>query len=309
MSRIMGGIALDHAADKGVEGILRGELARSDRALDAVSPVLQHLLASEGPSLLNDAVVARVRGMLSDLAVQVLGHSAPSEALDQAANRFAEDASLLGHLHALALESQLTERFAHRLSLDPVLSPLLQELIASDDPMVATLAMNGLTAQARFMQSQRRMELPLSELPAHLFDKVLRLSEQHPSVSDKGAAERLRATYDESSTRLGLLSRLVSAMRAGAVASLAIDHAGLALFASGLAAFSQQRRDAAIAACHEQQGLRLALSLRAAGRDAAAIQRQLALIEPASFLTTDYSRITPQQAQQLLIQSASGGAI
>ena len=176
----MGDTALETAANTGVEGILRGELARSDRALAGVGPVLRHLLVSEGQSLLSDAVVARVRGMLSNLAAQMLGNSAAVGVLDEAAGRLAEDAALLGHLHALALESQLTERFAHRLSLDPVLSPLLQELIAADEPAVATLAMNSLTAQARFIQGQRRMELPLSELPAHLLDKVLRLSENLP---------------------------------------------------------------------------------------------------------------------------------
>jgi hypothetical protein len=299
----MGGTALDLARDTGVGGILRGELARSDRALAAVSPVLQHFLASEGPSLLNDAIIARVRGMLSCLATQVLGSTADPSALDQAAAILSEDAVLLGHLHALALEGQLTERFAQRLSLDPVLSPLLQELIASDDPSVATLAMNGLTAQARFMQSQRRMELPLSELPAHLLDNVLRISERDASIGSQRATEHLRATYDESATRLGVLARLVAVMRAGAVVSLALNHAGVALFASGLAACSQQGRDFAIAACHEQQGLRLALSLRAAGLDAGAIQHQLTLIEPTGFLTTDCSQITSEQAQQLLMQS------
>ncbi|MEO0057822.1 MAG: hypothetical protein RIT17_1295, partial [Pseudomonadota bacterium] len=234
----MGDETMDLADGATVELILRDELARESRVLGSVVPVLRHLLASEGQRLVNDAILARVRGMLSDLAAQLIaagaGHDPSlrhpdgdaSQGRDALAEALAGDAALLAHCHALAAESQLAERLHQHHGIDPVLSPLLQELIASDEPVIAELAMSALAAQSRFIQSQRRMELPLGELPAELFHS---LTASH--VHDGGATRSLLAAYDEGAGRLGLLARLVSAMRRGAIAALALDHAGLALFA------------------------------------------------------------------------------
>ncbi|MGY6551943.1 MAG: hypothetical protein ACXIT4_08610 [Erythrobacter sp.] len=283
-------------------------LQRSEHSLAAVIPVLRHLLVSEGPSLVNEAVVARVRGMLDDLARQAYfgkrpaagPTSAAAPVIEDIANRLADDSSLLAHIHTLALESQLAERFEQRLSLDPVLSPLMQELIASDDSMIAELAMNTLSAQARFIQGQRRMELPLVELPADLLGTVIRTAEDlaHPGAA--GPMVALRATYDEAATRLALLERLVGAMRRAAVACLAFDRAGLALFASGLARLSGQMRAKTLMACSEQQGPRLALALRAAGLDGSAIERQGLLIGAGSNLGTGIDAISPAEARRYL---------
>lgn len=271
---------------------LSGELARAAKGLAAALPVLRHLLVSDAPSLLNEVVVARVRGMLADLAGQIyLGARVPQpatssgvaeEAIAAIEARLIEREDLLGHLHALALESHLAERFEQRLTLDPVLSPLLQELIASDDPEVAEIAMATLAAQTRFIQSQRRMELPLAELPADLLGAALSCGEglMHPAASGKLAA--LADHYDEAATRLGLLARLMVAMRRAVVAGLAFDRAGLALFASALAAASGQDRRAALLACHEAHSAALALALRAAGFDWPAIERQVMLISAVS---------------------------
>lgn len=271
-------------------------------------PVLRHLLASDGPSLVSEAVVARVRGMLRDLAAQlyaggrgpaaVSDHAAPE--IDALVVQLGAHEALLAHIHTLALESQLAERFEQRLALDPVLSPLLQELIASDDQAVAELAMNVLTAQTRFMQSQRRMELPLAELPADLFRAALQIGANRDQPGSAAGLAALMASYDEAATRLALLERLIVAMRRAVVACLAFDRAGLALFAQGLAALAGMERASAIHACHEQQSPRLALGLRAAGLDLAGIERQMLLIAALGGWLAEIAEITPQQARARL---------
>ncbi|MFN5779780.1 MAG: hypothetical protein ACK44O_09970, partial [Novosphingobium sp.] len=94
-------------------------------------------------------------------------------AVDQVIATLVERAALLNHIHAQALEFQLGERLQARIALDPVLSPLLQALIASPDSTTAASAMALLAAQARYVQAQRRMQLPVGELPADLFHAIL----------------------------------------------------------------------------------------------------------------------------------------
>lgn len=306
----MGNETMDLAADHAVEAFLRDELARKARALAAVVPVLRHLLSSDADALVSDATLARVRGMIHDLAAQLLAAEAGRDpvtrgsgfedpaALEQLASRLMPDETLLGHCHALAAESLIAGRLQQRHALDPVLSPLLQELIASEDVDVASLAMGALAAQSRFVQSQRRMELPLCELPAELFHALV--AQMQASAPDSTALVRLQAGYDEAATRIGLLARLVAAMRRGAVAGLALDHAGLALFASTLGVAARIPREEAVLACHEGQGLRLALLLRAAGLMPSAIERQLLLVEPAGRLPRGLAEMSPEYAATLV---------
>ena len=138
----MGEDTMDLAADHAVEAILRDELTRANRAMSAVVPVLRHLLSSDAQALVSDAVLARVRGMVQDCAAQLLaavrGHDPAARspemidlaALDQWATVLMNEEPLLAFCHALAHESLLAERFKQRHAMDPVLSPLLQELIA-----------------------------------------------------------------------------------------------------------------------------------------------------------------------------------
>jgi hypothetical protein len=305
----MGEETMDPAADDTAEALLAGALTREALALAAVVPVLRHLLGCETPALLSDAILARVRGMIADLAAQLLGVAAgrdpalrlPAAAddLDSLTERLMADEALLAHCHALAAEGLIAERLQQRSAIDPVLSPLLQELIAAEDPAVASLAMSTLAAQSRFVQSQRRMELPLGELPAELFHRLV------ASLPDGAGRGRLQAGYDEAVSRIGLLARLVAAMRRGALAALALDHAGIALFASALADAARQPRAGVVLACHEGQGMRLGLLLRAAGQGAAAIERQLGLVGPAAHLPPALAALTPARAAALL---ADGGA-
>lgn len=318
----MGEVAMDRTQTSRVEAILREELAREDRALLGVAPVISHLLASSGHSLVSDAIVARLRGMLSDIARQLLetasrgstGRRAPDapaelQAVDRLADELAMESAILNHLYALAMEGHLTQRLEQRSSLDPVLSPLLQELIASDQPAIAELAMNTLAAQSRFVQGQRRMELPLGELPAELFLAAIgRFEATLDESAGNGPAlslATLKQDYNEAASRLGLLARLVSAMKGGAVAALELDHAGFALFATALGGLTRQSRDLAVLACHERQSARLALSLRAAGQEADAIERQFLLVEQAEMLPLGISQMPPERALALLASSTS----
>ncbi len=308
----MGNMALDRTETTSVEAILKGALARESRALSGVAPVISHMLDSPGQALVTDAIVARLRGMLNDLAQQLLyacQTSPPSEPSDPAvidalAEDIARDTALLEHLYALAIEGHLTARLEQRASLDPVLSVLLQELIASDQPSIAELAMGTLAAQSRFMQSQRRMDLPLGELPSELFARVLAKFQSADLGLAAGEIESalasLRANYDEGAGRLGLLARLTSSMRGGAVAALELEHAGLALFTSSMAALTRQKRDFAVLACHENQAARLALSLRAGGMSAAGVERQFMLINPSQMLPEDLAALPTDRAQALL---------
>ncbi|MFL0356519.1 hypothetical protein ACI5KX_08550 [Erythrobacter sp. GH1-10] len=297
-----------------VERILKDELARSDRALHGVPSVLTHLLASAGHSLVSDAIVARLRGMHSSLAVQLLnaksgtsGGSPDSRDIDRLADHLAGDSVVLSYCYALAMEGHLAERLEQRCSLDPILSPLLQELIASPDAATGELGMGALAAQSRFIQSQRRMELPLAELPAELFHAVLKRWEVHERGDPElaSAIKALKARYDEGASRVGLLARLVSSMRGGAIAALELEHAGLALFVAALSTLGKQPRELAILACHEQQAARLALSLRAAGLEQAAIERQFLLLEPTERLPGDIGEISPKRAAALLKNASS----
>ncbi len=303
---------MDPAAGDTAEALLTDALTRDARALAAVVPVLRHLLSCETPALLSDAILARVRGMIADLSAQLLSLAAgrdpavrlpqPPESLDHLVEHLMGDEALLAHCHALAAEGLIGERLQQRSALDPVLSPLLQELIAAEDPAVATLAMSTLAGQSRFVQSQRRMELPLAELPAELFHRLV------AGLPDGADRARVQAGYDEATSRIGLLARLVAAMRRGAVAALALDHAGLALFASALAEAARQPRAGVVLACHEGQGMRLALLLRAAGQSGAMIEQQLGLTEPAGHMPRAINDLAPGRAAALLASGVGAGA-
>jgi hypothetical protein len=248
--------------------------------------------------------------MTHDVARQLLG--AMGEGHDES-GRLAELTALLidhpaflGHLHAVVLEWQLTELLQARLALDPVLSPLLQALIGSADATTAALAMKFLAAQARFAQSQRRMRLPLTELPGDLLHASLlalrAVAGDEPGADARAAAAEaaIRSEYDEGSSRLGLVSRLVTGMGAGAIAALSVAHAGAAIFLSALAIASGQDRDLAVLATSETQRTRFALALAAAGLRPAAIEEQLLVLDPDAALPDGFDRVGAERAAALL---------
>lgn len=314
----MADLALDRTETTSVEAILRDELTRANRALSGVAPVISHLLESSGQTLVSDATMARLRGMLHDLSRQlseaVLGVQAAHEidpfVIDDLADALALNAELLHHLYALAIEGQLTERLGQQSSIDPVLSPLVQELVASDQPDVAELAMAALAAQSRFIQHQRRMSLPIGELPAELFLSALQAMRKSALFDDdeaKHAAKALKKAYDEANGRLALHARLVTSMRSGAIAALNLEHSGFCLFATALASLTGQSREIAVVACHERQAARLALSLRAGGLAAESLERQFGILQPGYLLPEGISTLPQERATALLANCAMAG--
>ncbi len=301
---------------------LREALAKGNDALARVGPILTHLLATPDHSMFSDEIVARIRGMCHHLAWQVL--RAQAEAAGQAgreafADRHGEALTehffssplLLAHCHALAQEWQLAERLEASYGIDPVLTPLIQRLIASEDSTVASAAMASLTAQARFAQTQRRMELPLSELPGDLFHDLLMgwrsFNGQLRSDAMIRAEAKLRNGYDEGAGRLSLLARLIAGMGSAALQAVDVDEAGTALFLTALAARSGQSRVAAVLSTNQRQQARLAVGLRAAGLDRADAERQLLRLNPQANPPRDLASLTPDEARRLLAETTPAG--
>ncbi|WEK46945.1 MAG: hypothetical protein P0Y56_01270 [Candidatus Andeanibacterium colombiense] len=306
---------MSHSSEYDVEDVLRLDLAESDAVIGSLGPILRHLLASESHSLFSDETIARVRGITEDIARQLLhaqaaaaGTAMPEDfaaaCLDPLADALLGNAALLSHLHALALEWQLAERLHARNGLDPVLSPMLQALIASSDARTAAAAMTALAAQARFVQSLRRMELALTELPGDLLHIALvtlrTLASEADGASAQAATAALRAGFDEARSRLGLLSRLVTGMGGGAIAALSVEHAGVAIFLTAISIGSGQDRDLAILSTNDRQLARLALALRAAGLKPAAVEEQFAYLHPDVALPAGFGQVRADRAAALL---------
>src|SRR5690349_7789800 len=68
----MNNAATIQSSEAPVEATVRDELARGDIVLGTIGPVLGHLLANHDHSLFSDEIVSRVRGMVADLARQML---------------------------------------------------------------------------------------------------------------------------------------------------------------------------------------------------------------------------------------------
>jgi len=262
------------SAPLAAEDPLRAGLARADRALAAVPPVLRHLVGQGEPGLFTEAVVAATRGMIDSLAAALLradGARGPAAVGPLVARLTGQD-RLLAHCHALAIEARLTEHLAAEAAIDPVLSPVLQGLIGSDDPEVAALAMNCLAAQGRFVQRQRRIEAALEDLPADLMHDVLLAYADTGGPEAGRVAAALRDGFDEARGREALLSRALLASGGGLATALDPAHAGVALFASAMALATGVARRSVVLSLVEGQGPRLALMLAAAGLDGAGIE-------------------------------------
>lgn len=306
-----------------VELVLREELARGDATIATSRPILRHLLADDDRGLFNDEIVARIRGMMTHLASQLLFAQAAvagaraheeyaAERRDALVKALFEETALLAHAHALTLEAQLAERLRGRGGIDSVLTPLVQELAAAKEGEMAALAMAVLAAQARFMQHHRRMELPLGELPGDLFHSALLVLSSHGGASEEHAVEvegRLRDGYDEGAGRLGLLTRLVMALGQKATRALSIDHAGLAIFSTALAMASGQDRGVTVLSFADRQFARLALGLRAAGLKQQAVEEHFLYLHPQVALPDGFDLLRPDRAAALLAGSRPDAAI
>ena len=303
-------------AAEAVEHVLQDELRRGDEMLATSRPILRHLLANDDHALFSDEMIARIRGMMNHVAAQMLFADAAAadapdlaryaaERQDALAQALFEDTDFLAHAHALTLEAQLTERLQGRSGIDAVLTPLVQELAAAREMDVAGLAMAVLAAQARFMQHHRRMELPLGELPGDLFHRALELlrSQGEDDPAAEQAAQQLRDRYEEGAGRLGLLVRLVMTLGQKAIRALAIDHAGVAIFATALAMASDQERNLTVLSFADRQFARLALALRAAGLRQQAVEEQFLYLHPETALPDGFEAMRADRAAALLASS------
>ncbi len=315
--------AVDTQNAGSIEATMQRELALGDAAVEGVVPILRHLLASDSNALFSEEIVARVRGMAHAFAAQLIEriwlvaretHNGADDAeaeqgqaiVSALTDAFANDTVFLHHVHALALEWQLTERLQSRLGVDPVVSPLLQSQIASAQPATSALAMKLLASQARFCQAQRRMHQPLVEVPDEVLARLVKLTAE---VLEKAGytggdlaqrASEVLAARDSAETRLGQISALLTGMGGEAVSALSITHAGPAIFLSALAMGSGMGRDAAVLATNEAQRARFALALRAAGLNAAGIEAQFLALHPDITLPEGFERLGADRAAAIL---------
>lgn len=307
-----------------IEALLRDDLQHADQAMIHMGPILRHLLQNDDSSIFNDEVVARVRGMLADLArqlVQALGESAghqdaaawAREAGPGLSDMLGANQALLAHLHMLAIEWQLCERMQGRLGIDPVLTPLLQDIIAAADPDLAARGMNLLAAQARFGQSIRRMQLPLLELPGDLHHLALvtmqgYVADDPAGVSAAQDAERLlRQSRARHESRLELLAHSVGALGGEKIRTLDLQHAGVALFLTGLAISAKLTREMAVMCTTESQMPRLALSLAASGLGREGIAMTFAALHPDIALPDGLEMLGADRAAGILEMSERSG--
>ena len=308
-------------ADQPVDAALRAELARGDMALSTLTPVLTHFLNTQDRSLFSDAIVARVRGMLRNAAYRLLRVEAEEISAndvfayaetraDALGEELARHTAFLGHCHALAIEWQLADRLRSRNGIDPVLSPLLQSLVASEDAALSDAAMGTLAAQARFIEQQKRMEMPLAELPEDQFAHFISVwRRQRDDLSEDLATtveRRIRDMRAENEARLSLLERTVAGLRNQADVALSLTHAGAALFLTTLAHKAGQERDIAVVSTNDRQLVRFALSLRAAGLSPAEARAQLRCLHPDAVMPASIAQVGRADARALLTSSPFG---
>jgi hypothetical protein len=305
------------SAKKALAEELARQLAAARGSTVHAIPILRHLLRSDDHSVFSDEIVARVRGMFLDVArhliialAEAAGHCEPEgwahEAADELAHVLIENPVFLEHFHALALEWQWTEQLVQRRALDPVLPPLLQAQMGDADTHIAAAAMNLLAAQARFCQNQRRMQMPLGELPGNLLHIALVSMRTYVGIKDNAdgyvlIAERsVRGRFDEARGRLGLMRRVLDAMADRGGDMLVLDSAGLALFLSAIAQGSGQSRETVIMALAGSQMVKLAVILKACGLAPDAAAAALQALYPDAVLPVDALEIGADQANALL---------
>ena len=294
---------------------LRDRLASGDAMIAAVAPSLRQLLESGENPLLGDEIVASVRGMASDITRQLMGERAKAAGKPEfarnndfgyalLAREIMQNPAMIGHLHALAVEWQLTRRLEVRHAVDPVLPPMLQRSLVASGSATAALAMQLLASQARFCQAQRRMQLPLSELPGDLLHGALlamrTLAGSGADDLSASAGAAIRARSDERQSRLELLSRFVSGMAETAADALRLTDAGAALFLTALSLASGQVRDLTVLATDQSQHARLALALRASGLTSRAAAEQLLALHPGAPVPGGLEELDPEAAAAML---------
>lgn len=298
-------------------------LVRAARARAGLAPVLRHRLHGDDDAVFCDEVIARVRGMLDDIATQLAAALAdvgapagaapePAEADTLAlADLLHEEPTLLAALHAQALEWQLATRLEREQGIDMILAPAVAAGLA--DPALGTAAQALLAAQTRHVQARRRMTWPLAELPQDLFRIALHAlhlhAGDHPDLQSRAiVAERsLRLRHDAERARPAVLRRYCE--QAGSTPTL-LDpaHAGLALFLTALAAAMGGERDEAVLLTTPAQLPRLVLVLRAAGLDGETVRHHVQRLHPDAVVPTEIAAFAPVEAAARLARDRLGTA-
>lgn len=295
-----------------MEAALRRDLVRGDAAAASALPVLRYLVAADQHAAFSEEILARVRGILANIAGQLLDAligsadrraHAPEE-IAVLTRAFLDEPVLLAHVHAVSLEWQLTERLQERIGLDPVAAPLVQ-----DRAIVGDEAARGfLAAQARWCNAQRRMALPLAELPDAVLEAVLAILRTlvgaEPTLSERARAVETEARRDHAaaSSRLAWAGRLAADLPPEA--TLSIAQAGVALFLTALSLRSGEARDVAVMATQPGQQARLALSLLATQLPAALAEEQVAAIHSTADIPLGLSGIDAWRAASILSNGA-----
>jgi len=301
----MTSVGPDFSGNEQSEDLLRAELARGRRALAAVPTVISSLVNDASPALFSEEAVARTRGMMDSLAMQ-LARSCGGEEPDRAALRSLAATltgiePLLTHCHAMALEGTLLVRLGAD-GIDPVLSPFLQQAISGAEPDFAAQAMRVLAAQGRFVQAWRRMELPLAELPADLLELASAACEKHvgeraPSAPQDGAEQA-----DERQTRSEQIASLLLSGSDGLAHGLDPELAGVSLFVSAASLSTGIPRSTVIQTIAGGQETRLAMMLGACGVDSADRLDAIARFSPDAIRPTLAIDLSPQRARELLAE-------
>lgn len=301
---------------QGRDAALRELLATGERTRRDLPLQLRHRIGFADPSLFDDEIVARARGLLVHLTAQIAGDR-PAGA-GNANYRIGRDAVLravfaqpafLAHCHALALEFRLTRRLASEADIDLMLPPIMQELIASPNERTSRLASSSVAAQGRFLRDMERMQMPLRQLPAELLNIALTIGREclgDPVLAD-AVEQAVRTSYDEGATRLVLLERLAHASDYPRARGLQLEQAGVPLFVAGLASSIGSIYCDAVLATTESQVARLALTLRTLGCNPRVVNRNLLLLHDRASLAVA-AAIDPATASLLLAQSVAGPA-
>ena len=282
----------------------QGALQRECELLRGNTNVLSQLVAAGDDGRFSDEAVAHVRAMIFDLARQSFGgQDGNSSGTDKLAEKLRSSPELLYQCHALALEWKLTVSLDIEAGIDPVLSPFVQSLIAT----AGDHAMQLIAAQARYVEQQRRMALPLSELPAELLNAVLLARRNVAGTSNDLLEASIRRGFDETNTRLNRLRRLVATTKADPNALLDVAHAGVAVFLTALANRSGFSREDVVLFCHIGDGTQLALALRAAGCDSRAINRIMLMLRHDFEADAAFDTVSKEEAGALLAEQGVNG--
>lgn len=293
------------------EVALRRAFANADRASDFGRSVFAHIAHTPILDVVSEESWSRTYAALASLAMGVLDglvgavgvHHQPAE-VDVVLRVLSECQALVEHLRADVIEWQLTQRLHDTLALDPVSSPVLQQLVVQPDHRAAATAF--LAAQMRWCQSHARMYMALADLPPAVQGQVCAviqaLGAGEPDLADRANAlcADMRNAYDPAADREVCATQALEHMSLEFADALRVQEMGVAVFLTALARLTMQPRATVTGWTERAQAPRLAVALRAAGMSPGDIQQQLFAFHGDAGLGAGVAEIEPQQASAML---------